>query len=69
MKSIRYLLLTVGLIGASLFGVAFVTSILNPGYVEEVAKDIIRIQVERKTHEKIDAIDAKFLSGKAGALE
>lgn len=51
-----------------LFGAAFFTSLLNAGYVEEIAKDIIRRQVEKKVHEKIDALDEKFLSTKAGAL-
>ena len=65
---VRPLLLAVGLIGALLFGLAFVTSILNPGYVEEFAKDIIRTQVEKKTREKLHAIDSRFLAGKAGTL-
>lgn len=65
---VRPLLLAVGFIGALLFGAAFVTSILNPGYVEEIAKDIIRTQVEKKTREKLHAIDSRFLAGKAGAF-
>lgn len=56
------------MIGALIFGAAFVTSILNPGYVEEAAKEIIRRQVEKKVHEKIESLDAKFLSNKAGNL-
>lgn len=51
--------------GTALFSAAFTASILNPGYVEEVAEAIIRLQVQRSVHEKIDALDAKFLSGKA----
>jgi ABC-type multidrug transport system fused ATPase/permease subunit len=65
---IRSLLLILGLLGALLFGAAFVTSIVNPGYVEELAKDIIRQQIEKKVHEKIEALDAKFLTRKAGGL-
>jgi hypothetical protein len=51
-----------------LFGASLVTSLLNSGYVEETAKEIIRRQVEKKVHEKVDALDEKFLSTKAGAL-
>ena len=65
---VRLVLLILGLIGSMIFGFAFATSIFKPGYVEEIAKDMVRAQVERKTHEKIAAIDAKFLSGKAGVI-
>lgn len=68
MSTIRTFLLLFGVIGTLLFSVAFVTSTLSPGYVEELAKDIIRRQVESKVHEKIESLDAKFLSGKAGNL-
>ncbi|MEP7156967.1 MAG: hypothetical protein ABI905_14405 [Betaproteobacteria bacterium] len=68
MTSIRSILLVVGLFGAIIFTAAFVTSLLNPGYVEEVAKEIIRQRVETKTRETIHALDEKYLSGKAGNL-
>ena len=64
----RTLLLVFSAVGTVLFGAAFFASLLNAGYVEEIAKDIIRHQVEKKVHEKIDALDDKFLSTKAGAL-
>lgn len=64
---IRTLLLLLSAVGTMLFGSALLTSFLNPGYVEETAKEIIRRQVEKKVHEKIDALDEKFLSTKAGA--
>lgn len=68
MSVIRPLLLLLSIVGTVLFGAALVTSIINPGYVEETAKDIIRRQVEKKVHEKIDALDDRYLSSKAGAL-
>ena len=67
-NAIRGLLLAVGVIGALFFGTGLMTSFLNPGYVEEVAKDLIRTQVEKKTREKIGAIDSRFLAGKAAAF-
>jgi hypothetical protein len=67
-SSFRILLLGISCVGTALFSAAFFTSILNPGYVEEVAKDIIRLQVEKKVNEKIDSLDAKFLSSKAASL-
>ena len=68
MSTIRTLLLVFSAIGTVLFGAAFFTSLLDVGYVEAIAKDIIRHQVEKKVHEKIDVLDDKFLSTKAGAL-
>jgi hypothetical protein len=61
--------------GLALFGAAFVTSYVNPGFVETVARDAIRLEVERRVGERIDALDggrladiAKGMSGK-NALE
>ncbi len=68
MKVFRPLLLALSLIGALLFGAAFAASVLNPVYVEGIAKGLIKRQIEQRTHEKIDALDARFLSGKAGIL-
>ena len=67
-NAIRALLLGISIIGTALFSVSYVTSILNPGYVEEVAKGIIRLQVEKTVHEKIDSLDEKFLASKADGL-
>jgi hypothetical protein len=61
-------LLLVSMVGTMVFGTLFVTSILNPGYVEVVAKEIIRREVEKSIHAKIDALDASYLTGKATAL-
>lgn len=68
MGAIRTLLLALSVVGSALFGLMFATSIANPGYVEQVAKDVIRYQVERKVHEKVESIDANFLGSKATAL-
>lgn len=68
MAAVRSLLLLVSSVGVLLFGTAFFTSLANPGYVEEIAKNIIRHEIEKRVHEKIDALDGKFLAGKAGAL-
>jgi hypothetical protein len=67
-STIRTLLLVISGVGTALFSAAIAASIFNSGYVEEVAKVIIRLQVEKSVHEKIDALDAKFLSGKAADL-
>ena len=68
MKLIRIGLLGFGILGTSLFGSAFVMSVLNPDYVEGIAKDIIRQQVEKKVHEKIDAFDENFIVGRASHM-
>ena len=68
MKFIRLVLLAIGVLGVMLFGSAFVVSVTNPLYVERIAKDIIRQQVEKKVHEKIDALDENFIVNKASRL-
>lgn len=68
MIDVRKLLLLLSALGAVLFGTALGTSLLNPVLVETTAREMIRRQVETQVHDKIDALDAKFLSSKAGVL-
>ena len=68
MKALRFLLLCLSGIGTTAFGVALALSLLNPAFVERVAKDIIRHQIETKVREKFDALDAGFLASRAGAI-
>lgn len=63
--TVRGSVLVLGIIGSVLFGLAFIASIANPGFVERVAKDLIRHQVEKKVHEKIESLDSNFLAQKA----
>lgn len=67
-KRIRPLLLLVSAIGTLLFGTLFSTSLLNPLYVEQTAKDIIRHEIENTVNEKINPLDERFLIGKASEL-
>jgi hypothetical protein len=57
--------LIIGTAGLVFFALAFLASIASPGFVEQVAKDVIRYEVEKKVHEKVEAIDTHFLSKKA----
>lgn len=68
MKALRLFLLCLSGIGSTVFGAALAVSLLNPGFVERVAKDIIRHQIEVKVREKIDALESGFLSSRAGAI-
>lgn len=52
----RRLLLSLSFLGAALFGAAFAISFLNPLMVERVARDVIRIEVERRVGEKIEVL-------------
>ncbi|ROZ69674.1 hypothetical protein [Ramlibacter sp. WS9] len=54
----RGVLLTLALLGAVVFGAAFVTSFLNPLLVERGAREVIRIEVERRVGEKIESLSA-----------
>jgi hypothetical protein len=65
---VRRFVLALGIIGFAFFGLAFLASIANPGFVEQVARDIIRYEIERKVHERIEALDSHFLASKAAAF-
>jgi hypothetical protein len=62
---IRRIALALGIVGCVFFASAFLVSVIDPGFVEQVAKNIIRYEVEKTVQEKIDAIDAHFLARKA----
>lgn len=62
---IRAVIIAIGMVGTLVFGSAFVLSFLNPGLVEKIGKNIIRYQIEKKVHEKIDALDAGTLAKQA----
>lgn len=68
MKILRALLLLTGIVGALAFASVLVASFVDPGYVEDIGRDLIRRQVQKQVNEKIDALDEKFLAGKAGRL-
>jgi hypothetical protein len=65
---IRRFALALGVIGCAFFALAFLVSVVNPGLVEQGARSLIRFEVERKVHEKIEALDNHFLAGKAAVL-
>ncbi|MEO8104337.1 MAG: hypothetical protein ABI790_17620 [Betaproteobacteria bacterium] len=68
MTPVRSTLLAIGVIGALLFGAAFFTSLVDPVFVERIAKDIIRQQVEKRVQERIDVLDESYLANQAGRL-
>lgn len=68
MTLLRAFLWALSAVGTLTFGGALAVSLLNPLWVEKVAKEIIRQQVETKVREKVDALDARFLTSRAGAV-
>ena len=54
----RRALLILALLGATLFGAAFVVSWLNPLLVERAAREVVRIEVERRGGEKLDQLSS-----------
>lgn len=52
----RFFFVSIGLIGALLFGSALVISYLQPIWVEQAAREIIRNEVQKRTAEKIEAL-------------
>lgn len=52
----RCTILLVACLGAVLFGSAFAISFLNPLLIERAAREIVRIEVERRVGEKVEAL-------------
>lgn len=65
---IRKVLIVLSLLGSGIFGCALLASLLKPNYVEQMTRELTRMQVEKSVHEKLDAIDSKFLTSKAGSF-
>jgi hypothetical protein len=54
MRTMRTVLLLVAALGALTFSSAFVASYARPSLVESLARELIRIEVQRRTEEKLD---------------
>lgn len=68
MMFVRRLAMALGALGCMFFSFAFVVSFASPNFVEQVAKQVIRHEVEKRVREKIDALDESFLLGQAQVL-
>jgi hypothetical protein len=53
----RTFILFIALVGVTLFGTAFILSYTNPTFVESIARQIIRIEVERRVEEKLTVLE------------
>jgi len=58
----------IGVIGALIFGTFFYFTYSTPGYVEEVGKDFIKSQIEKKTNQKVDSIKLKSQDSKLAKI-
>jgi len=65
---VRRLASILGIVGCVFFALAFLASIANPGFVEQIARSVIRYEVEKKVSEKIESLDSHFLAGKAAVV-
>ena len=65
---LRRAIMLFSLAGSLFFVTAFVASFVSPGFVERVAKELIRQQVEKRVHEKIESLSDNVLVSKARAL-
>jgi hypothetical protein len=66
--SMRSLVLLISVVGTLILGTAFVLSYTNPGFVESVARDLIRMQVESRVTTKIEELDGSRLASIAERL-
>lgn len=68
MNLLRSLIIALGILAGLVFATLCVASFAAPGFVEQIGKDLIRRQVEKTVHEKVNAIDDSFLAKKAGVF-
>jgi hypothetical protein len=68
MRFMRVSAVVVGIAGLLLFASAFIASFVVPGFVEQAAREVIRFEVEKQVHEKIEALDDSFLGRQAAKL-
>jgi len=59
----RYSLLILSVLGSLLFGGAFALSFLEPLLIERAAREVVRIEVERRVGEKIDSLSSVRITG------
>lgn len=64
----RRAILRFSVAGTLLFGIAFVLSWLNPIWVERAYGTVLRMQVERETGERLDALSGSAIAGRAQRL-
>jgi len=62
---IRPFALVVSLLGCTVFGGLLAVSLWQPTWVEQGARALIRQQIAQRTGEKLQALDAQFLSAQA----
>ena len=68
MSLLRGIVFTVGLVGALLFGGAWLASLVAPGWVEQMGREVVRQQVEQRVGEKLQVLDQAALVGLARRL-
>jgi hypothetical protein len=61
----RYGLLILSLLGALLFGGTFALSFAEPVLIERAAREVVRIEVERRVGEKVDKLSNARITGLA----
>jgi hypothetical protein len=65
----RHALLLIGALGALLFGAAYIASLAEPLLVERAAREVVRLEVERRVGERINDLSNSNIANVArGAL-
>ena len=66
--TMKITLRSIGLIGTILFGLLFSITFKVPGFVEDMGKDFIQYQIQKKTNEKIEQVKLNNKDSKLGKL-
>ena len=68
MRMLRSLIFTIGLLGALLFGGAWLAALVAPHWVEQIGRVLVRQEVEKRVGQKLDVLDQAALVGLARRL-
>ena len=53
---------TISLVGTLIFGSAFVLSYINPAFVESIAREVVRMEVERRVGERLNSLEGSKIA-------
>jgi hypothetical protein len=53
---------TISIVGILVFGSAFVLSYINPAFVESIAREVVRMEVERRVGERLNSLEGSKIA-------
>ena len=61
-NSMRTVVGIISIVGALVFGSAFVLSYINPAFVESIAREVVRMEVEHRVGERLNSLEGRKIA-------